>query len=114
MLNENEIRMLEFNKLVKMLQKNDIPFEVEQLATGKRLFVPSSFAFSEGECKYRISVICCTGSFGYDRGLLEMWAPSTWQDVDGYLTAEDAYKWISEIVGKEKDKGSEEKKNETD
>lgn len=48
----------------------------------------------------RISIICCTGSYGYEQGLIEIWAPGSITDPVGYLNADSAFALIKKVLEK--------------
>lgn len=97
MLNESDLKMLEIHKLQKLLFENDIHYENEAWATGEHICIPSKQAWLDDQNEKRISIICCAGSYGYESGLLEMWAPGVWEDVIGNLTAEEAFERVKEV-----------------
>ena len=98
MLNESDLKMLEIHKLQRLLFENDIKYENEAWMTGEYICIPSIQALKEDKDEKRISIICCAGSYGYESGLLEMWAPGVWEDVIGNLTAEEAFEKIKEVL----------------
>ena len=98
MLNESDLKMLETHKLQRLLFENNIKYENEAWLTGEHICIPSIQAWKEDKDEKRISIICCAGSYGYENGLLEMWAPGVWEDVIGNLTAEEAFEKIKEVL----------------
>lgn len=95
-LNVPSVDLTEFNKLVEMLKANDIPFEKEVfIDPGKRgahLAIPDLKSWKDE--RLGCSVICRYGSYGWEKGLLEIWAPGINDGVEGYLTTEGAYQYI--------------------
>lgn len=81
------------NKLYLMLCEENIPCEVVKHWTGtKQLYYPSVEA---NVC----DVICFKGSYGYEKGLLEIMGlisdeVKDYDDVEGYLTAKEVFKRI--------------------
>ena len=102
MLPESNLKLLEFHKLQKMLEENNIPFENEMLETGEHIMIPNAEAWrnDNNPDSKRISIICCTGSYGYERGLIEIWAPDGGNDPVGYLTANSAFALIKNVLEK--------------
>ena len=98
MLNEKDLRLFETHKLQKLLFENDIHYENEAWISGEHICIPSIQAWKEDKDEKRISIICCAGSYGYESGLLGMWAPGVWEDVIGDLTAEEAFDKIKEVL----------------
>jgi hypothetical protein len=87
------IDLTEFNKLKASLKRNEIPFEEFDLMGGKQLAYPNSK-------NIKCSVICHHGSYGHEKGLLEIMGLLTKEEsqqdnVIGYLTADDVYYRIS-------------------
>ena len=89
--------MNEMNKLIKLLAKADIPFEVRgqifpdfEHKMFEKAYV-QVVAPSEEHCK--IDAIWHPGSYGYEEGLLEIMGPPTEEYGDGvvgHLTDEEA------------------------
>ena len=93
----------EMNKLIKLLAKNDIPFEVlsfpfrisigmepEYMDFGIQIFAPS---FAD----HKIDAACHYGTYGYEDGLIEIMSEKQ-DDVVGWLTAEEAFEYFKEAV----------------
>lgn len=102
MLPESNLKLLEFHKLQKMLEENGIPFEKEALITGEHIMIPDAKTWRDenNPDPKRISIICCTGSYGYERGLIEIWAPDGGNDPAGYLNAEEGFAMIKKVLEK--------------
>lgn len=102
MLPESNLKLLEFHKLQKMLEENEIPFEKETLITGEHIMIPDTKTWrnENNHDPKRISIICCTGSYGYERGLIEIWAPDGGNDPVGYLNAEEGFAMIKKVLEK--------------
>lgn len=97
MLPESDLKLLELHKLQKLLQENNISFGVEKLYTGEQIKIPSIEAWNDEKDPKRMSIICCSGSYGYEEGLVEMWAPSVFTDPVGYLSANSALALIRKV-----------------
>jgi hypothetical protein len=97
----------EMNKLIRLLTLNGIPFEVlafpafsapreENVDFGLQIFSPS---FE----KPMIDAVCHWGTYGYEKGLIEIQSaliqdPDEWEDgVRGWLTAEEALEYFKEV-----------------
>lgn len=97
----------EMNKLIRLLVLNGIPFEVlsfpafsapreEDADFGLQIFSPS---FE----KPMIDAVCHWGTYGYEKGLIEIQSaliqnPDEWEDgVRGWLTAEEALEYFKEV-----------------
>ena len=81
----------QFGKLMKLLAQARIPFSFNPLFNGYQLH------YYDEDGKEVCDVICHSGSYGSDDGLLEMMGlvPEDWDDtVIGYLTAEEAFERI--------------------
>ena len=76
----------EMNKLIIMLAKADIPFDLAINFGRPQVFYPS---YEKVIC----DVICHWGSYGHERGLLEIMGlvEGTENDVEGYLTSEEVF-----------------------
>lgn len=100
--------MNEMNKLIKLLAKADIPFEVTahmfpdfekkkddyEMKAWVQVVSPSV-----ADCK--IDAIYHPGSYGYKEGLLEIMGPPTEECGDGvvgYLTAEEALEHFRRVM----------------
>lgn len=80
----------EFDKLEMMLVEADIPYEKERLFRGKHLIYPRKGG--DQVC----SVILHKGSYGREKGLLEIMGLLTDDELEcdtvaGYLTADDVF-----------------------
>ena len=89
----------EMNKLIKLLVKRNIPFEVlafpafaQDVDMGLQIFAPS---FDE----HKIDAVCHWGTYGYEKGLIEIMSDKVDPDgVVGWLTAEEAIRYFEEAV----------------
>ena len=84
----------EVPKLVGMLVAAQIPYEIDDDHGGKHIWIPSSDVYDTGTDERRISVISFNGSYGGERGLLEIYAPGLNNGVEGYLNAKEAFDYI--------------------
>jgi hypothetical protein len=94
----------EMNKLIRLLALNGIPFEVlafpafsapreEDADFGLQIFSPS---FE----KPMIDAVCHWGTYGYEKGLIEIQTYLCGEEDDGirgWLTAEEALEYFKEI-----------------
>jgi hypothetical protein len=100
----------EMNKLIRLLVLNGIPFEVlafpafsapreEDADFGLQIFSPSLE-------KPMIDAVCHWGTYGYEKGLIEIQSalipdsPNKWEWEDGirgWLTAEEALEYFKEV-----------------
>lgn len=91
------------NNLIKLLAKNNIPFDVlafpplstvreEDKDFGLQIFAPSYE-------NHVIDAVCHRGSYGYENGLIEIMS-NYHEDVRGWLTAEEAYDYFVEAIKK--------------
>lgn len=100
--------MTEMAKLVEKLTQTNIPFEITYM--DKELFSFGGESIPQiwypNRKKNVCDVICHKFSYGGDRGLLEMMGlvNDEYDDVEGYLTAEDVFKKISNHYKKTLDK----------
>ena len=93
----SKLDLTEFDILEQMLQSADIKYEREDggsafLHEFHQLRHPANY----GD-KWLWDVICSTGSYGSERGLLEIWG----KDIDdpiGWLTAEECLEKIKAIL----------------
>lgn len=92
----------EMNKLIKLLAKADIPFEVmafpfhptinaegDKSDGGLQIFAPSYE-------NPTIDAVCHWGTYGYLDGLIEIMEKNA--DPVGWLTAEEAFKYFVEAI----------------
>lgn len=103
----DELKVVEFHKLEKLLRDKGIGFETEQWHTGFHMCIPSIDIWRAEQDPYRISVITCEGSYGYKDGLIEIWAPGQMLDPVGYLHAEEAFELIEGILKGEQHEDTE-------
>ncbi len=88
--------MREIDKLKKMLDDADIPYEYSHTILGH-----DHICYPEGLISYRrCSVIFGSGTYGYEKGLLEIMGLLTPEEeemdsVVGYLSAENVFERIS-------------------
>lgn len=94
----NEFSPTEMYKLINLLINAKIPFEVVELYDTPQVCYPSN---SSRIC----DAVCHSGSYGHEQGLLEIMGLSTDpdDDIEGYLTAEEVYKRISQDYEKNKE-----------
>ena len=100
--------MTEMEKLEIMLTTMNVPFEITDHWSGsKQIWYPS--------CEDKIcDVICFYGSYGYERGLLEIMGlvdeEETGDSVEGWLTAEEVFEriWDDYITACDEDDDNEE------
>lgn len=84
----NEFHPTEMYKLINLLIKAKIPFEVDEWKDTPQVCYPSSK-------KFVCVAICHCGSYGHEQGLLEIMGLTTDpDDVEGYLTAETVFERI--------------------
>lgn len=78
--------MTEMNKLVVLLAKNNIPFEIKAWD-----FIDKSTwqICSPSIEDMKVDAVCHEGSYGHERGLIEIMSAFE-EDVVGWLTAEEA------------------------
>lgn len=87
----NEFSPIEMYKLINLLISAKIPFEVVELYDTPQVCYPSN---SSRIC----DVVCHSGSYGHEQGLLEIMGLNidTTDDVEGWLTADEVFKRISQ------------------
>ena len=76
---------MEMEKLAKLLDEANVPYEVNWLFGTKQIIYPN-------EAHHICDAVCHPYSYGSDRGLLEIMGlvgDDTGDDVEGYLTAEE-------------------------
>lgn len=88
--------MKEIDKLKKMLDDNDIPYEYSRTVTGSDHICYPEVATRNRRC----SIIFGPATYGYEKGLLEIMGLLTPEEeemdsVVGYLTAENVFGRIS-------------------
>ena len=81
--------MKEILKLIELLAKNNIPFELNVLFDAPQVIYPN-----KDLCV--CDVICHKYCYGYEQGLLEMMGlcPEADDNVVGYLTADEVFEKI--------------------
>lgn len=84
----------EVPKLVGMLIAAQIPYEIQDANGGKHIWIPNEDTYCAELDERRISVISFHGSYGGERGLLEIYAPGLNSGVEGYLDAKQAFDYI--------------------
>lgn len=77
----------EMNVLCALLGANGIECSVDTYLGGPHLIVKK-------DGRNIVSVICHYGSYGFQKGLLEAWDWNPEKDPEGYLTAEEAFRYI--------------------
>lgn len=93
------VDLTQFQKLCFMLNDAAIDYEPYAQMGGMGLAIPSCKAFStEHDGNRTISVICHSGSYGREQGLLEIYAPGLNEGVEGWLTAEEAFDYIKDTL----------------
>ena len=80
------VNLAQITELTSLLVGTNIPFELTYLWKTPHIEYPS-----KENCVF--SVICHSGAFGADQGLLEIMYCDT-QEVEGYLTAKQIYEKI--------------------
>ena len=89
----------EMNKLIVMLCKADIPFDLAIHLGRPQVIYPSD------DDNRICDAVCHWGSYGHERGLLEIMGlvdeESVGDTVEGYLTAEEVFRRISNHYRKE-------------
>jgi hypothetical protein len=86
----------EMNNLIVMLAKADIPFEVAAFPYKMRDGDESIQIFCPSMEHSRIDAVSHFGTYGYERGLIETMSDLR-PDVDGYLTAEEAFQFFKDV-----------------
>lgn len=84
----------EVPKLVSMLVAAQIPYEIQDDWGGKHIWIPSKDVYCAEQDELRISVVSFNGTYGGERGLLEIYAPGLNNGVEGYLDAKQAFDYI--------------------
>ena len=98
-----EIDLTEFNKLEQMLKKAGILYERVDDVQGTADFVFEFHQLRHPEeygDKWLWDVICNTGSYGSEEGLLELWGKDI-MDPEGYLNAEECLDEIKMILSED-------------
>lgn len=100
--------MTEMNKLIKLLAKADIPFEVRGIKSvdldadwkgGKVEYEASIQIVSPSVDNWKIDAICHSGSYGHEAGLIEIMSAYEEDDgVVGWLTAEGAFEYFKKVL----------------
>lgn len=84
----NEFHPTEMYKLINLLIKAKIPFEVSENMDTPQVWYPS-------KKNHVCDAICHKWSSGHEKGLLEIKGLTTdSEDVEGYLTAEEVFERI--------------------
>lgn len=76
----------EIEKLHDWMVENNIKHERREWLDGIQLYISNDYI--------RLSCICRTGSYGFDKGLIEMY--DFIEEPEGWLTAEDCEQRIKE------------------
>lgn len=93
------VDLQQFSKLCFMLNDAKIHYETYARLGGMSLAIPDYKSFStEHDGNRTISVICNSGSYGGEKGLLEIYAPGLNDGVEGWLTAEEAFEYIKDTL----------------
>ena len=93
------VDLQQFNKLCFMLNDAKIDYETEARLGGMGLAIPDNKSFSTRHDGNRtVSVVCHSGSYGREEGLLEIYAPGLNNGVEGWLTAEEAFEYIKDTL----------------
>jgi hypothetical protein len=89
-----DTKMNELLKLVKLLAKADIPFEITPFTLGEYIVSYQVCYPSKKDCV--CDAICHKYSYGYEQGLLEIMGlhNNPLDDVEGWLTAEQVFERI--------------------
>jgi len=93
------MKTTEMNKLIVMLAKADIPFEIFPFKVSDE---PAFLVASPNEKDRVIDAVCHKFSYGGEEGFLEVMATGIceYDDVIGYLTAEQAFEYFVKYVKK--------------
>lgn len=81
------MELKEIKKLIKMLDKEEIPYEDMPIFDGYQVNYPN-----KQDCV--CDAICHSFSYGHEKGLLEIMGLTEDDDVEGYLTAKEVFKRI--------------------
>ena len=101
MMNNETNSCTELTKLVTLLAKANIPFEIYPFTIGHS---PTFLVASPNAENRVIDAVCHEYSYGGNKGLLEVMADSIveYDDVLGYLTAEEAFEHFVRYMKKVK------------
>lgn len=94
------VNLEEMNKLEDYLKSNNVPYKRED-RNGVKVFGEVLYGDRhqitglDEKGEYKWDVICHYGSYGFEAGLLEFYDG---EDVDGFLTAEDVIRKITEVA----------------
>ena len=93
------VDLTQFQKLCFMLNDANIGYDTGARLGGMALTIPSEKAFSlKHDGNRTISVICNSGSYGREQGLLEIYAPGLNEGVEGWLDADEAFSYIKDTL----------------
>ena len=93
------VDLTQFQKLCFMLNDANIGYETKARAGGMSLAIPDYKSFSTDHDGNRtVSVICFSGSYGGEQGLLEIYAPGLNEGVEGWLDADEAFSYIKDTL----------------
>ena len=109
------IDLTEFNKLEKMLKDAGIEYEREDNVNATPDFKwefhqlrSPGWMFGK---KWIWDAVCTHASYGYERGLLEMWGRYL-SEPEGFLTAEECFEKIKEILKDHEQRGQSAERKE--
>jgi len=97
------IDLTEFNRLEQMLKDDGITYEREDSESSTMDY---TWEFHQLRCPLEIGekwvwdVVCSTGTYGYEKGLLEIWGKDL-QEPEGWLRADECFEKIKAIIDKE-------------
>jgi hypothetical protein len=60
------------------------------------------WVYENKDTKEKLSIICHTGSYGFDKGTFEIMAPWLKYDVEGHLTFQEVHKAILKLSKRKK------------
>lgn len=88
------VNMDEMHKLVRLLAKADIPFEIR----ARKLAGEYTWQICSPSCaNCDVDAICFRGTMGYENGLIEIMSRKL-ADVRGYLTANEALSYFADYI----------------
>ena len=100
-MSKEKIDLTELDKLEMMLQDAGIEYEREDSSNGRTGFLWEFHQLRDPERtfenKWIWDVVCNTGSYGCELGLLELWGKDM-NHPEGWLMAEECFARIKEIL----------------
>lgn len=88
------VNMDEMHKLVRLLAKANIPFEIRARKIGGEC-IWQIFSPSYANCD--VDAVCFEGTMGYENGLIEIMSNKL-ADVRGHLTANEALSYFADYI----------------